>query len=60
MIQALSGFQSNKGKIMEYEIHWDSEMVVENDEHIAKMEADIHEEKALLKILSEGEELFFY
>lgn len=45
---------------MEYEIHWDSEMVVENDEQIAQVEATILEEKALLKSMSMGEDLFFY
>lgn len=45
---------------MEYDIHWDSEMVADNDEQIARMEADILEIKALLKKMSEDEELFFY
>ncbi len=45
---------------MEYEIFWDSEMVVENDEHIAKIEAEIQEGKALLKKMSGDEDFLFY
>lgn len=45
---------------MEYEIHWDSEMVVENDEHIAKIEAEILEGKALLTKWSGDEDILFF
>lgn len=33
---------------MEYELHWDNEVVADNDEAIALLEAEIAEDKAFL------------
>lgn len=41
---------------MELETYWESEAADENDKDIAKLEADILEDKAILKSLSYGEE----
>lgn len=37
---------------MDYDVHWDNEVVADNDESIALVEADIAESKALLVKLS--------
>lgn len=41
---------------MEYELHWDNEVVADNDEAIALLEAEIAEDKATLSRLSSEDE----
>lgn len=43
---------------MDYELHWDNEVVADNDESIAQVEADIAHDKAILARLSLEEDLF--
>lgn len=41
---------------MEYEVFWDNEVVADNDEAIALLEAQITMEKAILSRLAEDDE----
>jgi hypothetical protein len=43
---------------MDYELYWDNEVVTDNDETIARLEAEITESKALLAQLSAGDDIF--
>jgi hypothetical protein len=43
---------------MDYDEHWDNEVVADNDESIALIEADIAESKALLVKLSLNDDSF--
>lgn len=43
---------------MDYELHWDNEVVADNDESIAMVEADIVRDKAILAGLSQKDDLF--
>lgn len=46
---------------MEYDVQWDNEVVADNDELIAQVEADISELRTLLSKLSSEEDLgLFY
>lgn len=42
---------------MEYELHWDNEVVADNDEAIALLEAEITEDKAILARLSNNDDV---
>jgi hypothetical protein len=42
---------------VEYDVHWDNEVVADNDEAIAQIEADITELKAGLSKLTDDENL---
>ena len=48
----------NKEEQMDYELHWDNEVVADNDESIAQVEADIAHDKSILASLSIEEDLF--
>lgn len=42
---------------MDYELHWDNEVVADNDEAIALLEAEIAEDKAILSRLSNDDDV---
>lgn len=46
--------------MMENETQWYCEDAAPNDEEIEKLEADILETKALLRSMSQDEDLFFF